>query len=85
MPKAKCINCQIHVPVQLLSLHVKECQQTVSVCTNAIPWFLSVYAFKDSNGFKTLCNCYFFPPHQDSDLDCENISDKSEVIKVAYY
>nr|XP_023665260.1 uncharacterized protein LOC111842646 isoform X2 [Paramormyrops kingsleyae] len=36
MPKAKCINCQIHVPVQLLSLHVKGCPQTVddsdSVC-----------------------------------------------------
>ncbi|XP_076841986.1 uncharacterized protein LOC143486078 [Brachyhypopomus gauderio] len=29
MPKAKCNNCQIPVPVQLLSLHVKDCQQTV--------------------------------------------------------
>ncbi|XP_076854577.1 uncharacterized protein LOC143509606 [Brachyhypopomus gauderio] len=32
MPKAKCKNCQIPVPVQLLSLHVKDCQQTVNVC-----------------------------------------------------
>ncbi|XP_049335358.1 uncharacterized protein LOC111196174 isoform X3 [Astyanax mexicanus] len=28
MPKAKCINCQIHVPVQLLSLHIQDCQKT---------------------------------------------------------
>ncbi|KAL6490116.1 hypothetical protein MHYP_G00004610 [Metynnis hypsauchen] len=29
MPKAKCINCQVQVPVQLLSLHLQDCQQIV--------------------------------------------------------
>ncbi|KAL6455463.1 hypothetical protein MHYP_G00360920 [Metynnis hypsauchen] len=29
MPKAKCINCQVQVPVQLLSIHLQDCQQIV--------------------------------------------------------
>lgn len=27
MPKAKCITCQVFVPIQLLAFHVAECEQ----------------------------------------------------------
>ncbi|XP_016335253.1 uncharacterized protein LOC107683690 [Sinocyclocheilus anshuiensis] len=30
MPKAKCINCQVYVPVQLLALHIDKCEQNSS-------------------------------------------------------
>ncbi|KAL6455278.1 hypothetical protein MHYP_G00362730 [Metynnis hypsauchen] len=59
MPKAKCINCQVQVPVQLLSLHLQDCQQIVRIC----PVCEVPYPIKDLPLHASFCGEGLFSSH----------------------